>query len=47
MRGEGVAMDGDRCGGCGAPVDLTGLEPRLMPHLVYCVVCGAVTEIRI
>lgn len=42
MRG---CMSGFCCGGCGAGIELEGLEPALAERKVYCVRCGHVTTI--
>ena len=38
-------MTGFTCGGCGAPIDLSGLEPAIAERKVYCVRCGRITTI--
>ncbi|MEE2748045.1 MAG: MJ0042-type zinc finger domain-containing protein [Candidatus Thermoplasmatota archaeon] len=38
-------MSGFRCSGCGAAIDVTGLESSFAERKVYCVRCGHVTKI--
>jgi len=41
----GCIMSEFCCGGCGASIDIGGLEPAVAERKVYCVRCGHVTSI--
>ena len=38
-------MSGFNCSGCGAVIDIGGLEPAVAERKVFCVRCGHVTTI--